>query len=217
MKVKRNNKKIAIISILLIILIINLINNSRLKISSKKIEYYDDDNNNNDEGKELNLDDIPFMPKMANETIKAELGRSTWRLLHTILSRYPKEPNVKERKYLKQFIESFAQVYPCGDCARHFIKLINKFPPQVNSRKNAAMWGCFIHNQVNLRLGKEEYDCSTILEDYDCGCGVDEGVDEGDDDNQLEQRDVYGNEDNQDSQMHLNSIIVESVEDHISG
>jgi FAD-linked sulfhydryl oxidase len=27
---------------------------------------------------------------------------------------------------------------------------------------------------VNERLGKQEYDCSNILEDYDCGCGADE-------------------------------------------
>lgn len=216
MKVRRSNKKIIIISILLIILIINLINNSRLKISTKKIEYYNEgkDNINKQQQDNNNDNDIPFMPKMGNETIKAELGRSTWRLLHTILSRYPKEPNFKERKYLKQFIESFAQVYPCGDCARHFIKLITKYPPQINSRKNAAMWGCFIHNQVNLRLGKEEYDCSTILEDYDCGCGVDE---EGDEEVEVNEQIKEGEVDNQDSQIHLNSIVVESVEDNISG
>lgn len=116
----------------------------------------------------------PFMPKMADETLKAKLGNSAWHLLHTVLARYPAEPTEQEKATLKQYIQLFAQVYPCGDCARHFQKLLKKFPPQVSSRKTAALWGCHIHNQVNERLKKPEYDCTTILEDYDCGCGSDE-------------------------------------------
>ncbi|CAH6720770.1 FAD-linked sulfhydryl oxidase Erv2p [[Candida] jaroonii] len=115
-----------------------------------------------------------FMPKMANETLKAQLGNSSWRLLHTILARYPETPSKEQQMVLKQFITLFAQIYPCGDCARHFQKLLEKFPPQISSRKTAALWGCHIHNKVNDRLGKEMYDCTTILTDYDCGCGDDE-------------------------------------------
>ncbi|KAG5419445.1 hypothetical protein I9W82_003212 [Candida metapsilosis] len=115
-----------------------------------------------------------FMPKMANETLKAELGRATWRLFHTILARYPDEPSEHERTTLTNYITLFAQVYPCGDCARHFQKLLSKYPPQTKSRKTAALWGCDIHNKVNERLKKPQYDCTKILEDYDCGCGADE-------------------------------------------
>lgn len=115
-----------------------------------------------------------FMPKMANETLKAQLGNSSWRLLHTILARYPETPSEEQKMVLKQFITLFAQIYPCGDCARHFQKLLQKFPPQIGSRKTAALWGCHIHNKVNERLNKEMYDCTTILTDYDCGCGDDE-------------------------------------------
>lgn len=82
-----------------------------------------------------------FMPKMANETLKAELGRASWRLFHTILARYPDEPSTHERTTLGNYIQLFAQVYPCGDCARHFQQLLNKYPPQTKSRKTAALWG----------------------------------------------------------------------------
>lgn len=116
----------------------------------------------------------PFMPKMANETLKAQLGNSAWHLLHTVLARYPEKPNEQQKATLKQYIHLFAQVYPCGDCARHFQGLLSKYPPQVSSRKNAALWGCDIHNKVNERLKKPIYDCLNILEDYDCGCGSDE-------------------------------------------
>ncbi|CAD1812772.1 FAD-linked sulfhydryl oxidase ERV2 [Candida parapsilosis] len=115
-----------------------------------------------------------FMPKMANETLKAELGRASWRLFHTILARYPDEPSTHERTTLGNYIQLFAQVYPCGDCARHFQQLLNKYPPQTKSRKTAALWGCDIHNKVNDRLKKPQYDCTKILENYDCGCGSDE-------------------------------------------
>lgn len=118
--------------------------------------------------------ETPFMPKMANATLKAQLGNSAWHLLHTVLARYPDTPTDQEKSTLKLFILMFGQVYPCGDCARHFQKLLKKYPPQVGSRQIAAGWGCHIHNKVNERLDKPEYDCTKILEDYDCGCGDDE-------------------------------------------
>jgi FAD-linked sulfhydryl oxidase len=30
---------------------------------------------------------------------------------------------------------------------------------------------CHVHNQVNERLGKPEFDCAHLDETYDCGCG----------------------------------------------
>ncbi|CDK26367.1 unnamed protein product [Kuraishia capsulata CBS 1993] len=117
---------------------------------------------------------VPFMPQMTNETLKAELGNAAWKLFHTILARYPDEPTSEQQTHLINYITSFAQVYPCGDCARHFAKLLEKYPPQTKSRKTAAVWGCHVHNKVNEHLKKPDYDCSHILEDYDCGCGEDE-------------------------------------------
>ncbi|RCK65706.1 FAD-linked sulfhydryl oxidase ERV2 [Candida viswanathii] len=130
----------------------------------------------NEEGEpqQVEFTETPFMPKMANETLKAQLGNASWRLFHTILARYPDKPSVQERNTLENYIQLFAQVYPCGDCARHFQKLLQKYPPQTGSRKTAALWGCHVHNIVNEKLHKSEYDCTTILEDYDCGCGDDE-------------------------------------------
>lgn len=125
-----------------------------------------------------NTVDIPFMPKMANETIKAELGRASWKLFHTILARYPDKPSLEERQTLEQYIYLFAKVYPCGDCARHFIKLLEKYPPQTSSRTIASVWGCDVHNKVNKVLGHEIYDCANIIEDYDCGCGDDLKLDD---------------------------------------
>ncbi|KAK9352619.1 ERV/ALR sulfhydryl oxidase domain-containing protein [Lipomyces doorenjongii] len=116
----------------------------------------------------------PIMPHLGNETIKAELGRASWKLFHTILARYPEKPTAEEREALSSYIYLFSRVYPCGECASHFQKLLKKFPPQTSSRIAASQWGCHVHNQVNSRLGKKIFDCGTIAEKYQCGC-VDDG------------------------------------------
>ncbi|KOS18738.1 FAD-linked sulfhydryl oxidase ERV2 [Escovopsis weberi] len=110
-------------------------------------------------------------PKLENATLKAELGRSTWKFLHTMVARFPEEPTPDDRKALETFMHLFGRLYPCGDCARHFRQLLAKYPPQTSSRNAAAGWLCFAHNQVNERLEKPSFDCNDIGDFYDCGCG----------------------------------------------
>jgi hypothetical protein len=33
------------------------------------------------------------------------------------------------------------------------------------------MWLCHVHNLINARLGKADFDCLMLDETYDCGCG----------------------------------------------
>ena len=102
---------------------------------------------------------------------RAELGRASWKLFHTMMARFPEEPSADDSLALKTYIQLFARLYPCGDCASHFQKLLAKYPPQTSSRNGAAGWACFVHNQVNERLKKEIFDCNKIGDFYDCGCG----------------------------------------------
>ncbi|KAF3940180.1 hypothetical protein ABW19_dt0202966 [Dactylella cylindrospora] len=111
-----------------------------------------------------------IMPKLGNETVKQELGRASWRLLHTMMARFPEKPTAEEREALKAYIHLFARLYPCGECAAHFRILLKKYPPQTSSRDAASQWGCVVHNVVNERLGKELFDCGTIADKYHCGC-----------------------------------------------
>lgn len=90
-----------------------------------------------------------------------------------MVARYPEKPTPDERKTLQTFIHLFGRLYPCGDCARHFRGILEKYPPQTSSRNAAAGWLCFAHNQVNERLKKEIFDCNNIGDFYDCGCGDD--------------------------------------------
>jgi hypothetical protein len=102
---------------------------------------------------------------------RAELGRASWKLFHTMMARFPEQPTPDDSLALKTYIQLFARLYPCGDCASHFQKLLKKYPPQTSSRNAAAGWACFVHNEVNKRLKKPEFDCRKIGDFYDCGCG----------------------------------------------
>lgn len=113
-------------------------------------------------------------PKLGNETAKAELGRAAWKVLHTMMARFPDKPTEDESAALKSYIHLFQRLYPCGECAEHFGQLLKKFPPQVSSRSAAAAWACHVHNKVNERLKKELFDCVNIGDFYDCGCAEDD-------------------------------------------
>lgn len=116
---------------------------------------------------------LAIMPQMGNATAKAILGRATWHFLHTMTLRYPDHPAEEDRKMLSDFFHLFSRLYPCGDCANHFQTMLVKFPPQTASRKTASLWLCSLHNKVNARLHKPEFDCAQLDETYDCGCGPD--------------------------------------------
>lgn len=120
-------------------------------------------------------------PKLGNATAKAELGRASWKLLHTMMARFPESPTEDDQLALKTYIQLFGRLYPCGECAEHFREMLKKYPPQTSSRNAAAGWACFVHNIVNERLKKDVFDCSKIGDFYDCGCGEEgkEGKKEG--------------------------------------
>ncbi|KYK58083.1 hypothetical protein DCS_05096 [Drechmeria coniospora] len=144
----------------------------------------DSDGGSKSKAFKIELDDVPknlldgpsIAPAMDAPTAKAELGRATWKFLHTVAARFPEKPTPDERKTLETFFHLFGRLYPCGECAKHFRELMKQYPPQTSSRNAAAGWLCFAHNLVNQRLKKPEFDCNKIGDFYDCGCG-EEGKD----------------------------------------
>ncbi|PVU97252.1 hypothetical protein BB561_000667 [Smittium simulii] len=119
------------------------------------------------------LEGKAVMGKLANETLRAQLGQSTWYLLHVMASRYPVEPTETEKILVLGFIKYLSFLYPCGDCAVHFQQNLKKLPPNVDSRDAFEQWLCQIHNIVNKSLEKPIFDCKKVHDAYDCGCGPD--------------------------------------------
>ncbi|KAH7925270.1 hypothetical protein BV22DRAFT_1011485 [Leucogyrophana mollusca] len=129
-------------------------------------------------GVEQDLQHVPpsshggvIMAKLGNETAKAELGRATWKLLHTMTLRFPEHPTQDERTALSSYFHLTSRLYPCGECAAEFQELLRRFPPQTSSRLAASLWLCTLHNEVNARLSKPAFDCAHLDATYDCGCG----------------------------------------------
>jgi FAD-linked sulfhydryl oxidase len=114
-----------------------------------------------------------IMGHIGNETLKEDLGRAAWKLFHTTMASFPDQPSEEESAALKSYIYLFTRLYPCGECASHFQKILKHFPPQTSSRSTAAAWGCHVHNEVNKSKGKPIFDCTKIGDFYDCGCGDD--------------------------------------------
>lgn len=108
--------------------------------------------------------------KMTNQEIRERLGRSTWTLLHTMGATYPAFPTAQHKKDMMNFIYLLSSLFPCGDCARHFQKLLDSLPPRVSSHDEFKTWVCEAHNVVNKRLGKPVVDCGAVDELWQCGC-----------------------------------------------
>ncbi|KAJ3752314.1 ERV/ALR sulfhydryl oxidase domain-containing protein [Lentinula raphanica] len=111
-----------------------------------------------------------IMEKLGNETAKCDIF---WLhpMLHTMTLRYPENPTNDERTALNSYFHLLSRLYPCGECATEFQALLKKFPPQTSSRRAASLWLCAVHNEVNHRLHKPEFDCAHLDDEYDCGCG----------------------------------------------
>lgn len=81
---------------------------------------------------------VPFIARILVKSIdkfnpekKAELGRGTWALLHTIAARYPDKPSVNTQVLHFDFIHALSLIFPCPECAKHFQQTLQDDPPKV--------------------------------------------------------------------------------------
>lgn len=100
---------------------------------------------------------------------RESLGRHTWSLLHTMAASYPLRPTSEEKANMKEFIRLFSILYPCSYCAKEFREDLKDLPPKLDSRKALSLWFCQIHNKVNEKLNKPQFDCSKVDERWRTG------------------------------------------------
>lgn len=112
-----------------------------------------------------------------------ELGRSTWSFLHSVAAVYPDSPSEEQRSALLSLLTSLPVLYPCGTCAEaldeEYKRRVNApsalsnqpidnnldsmTPAQATKNKETATrFLCSIHNEVNGRLGKPQWDCDDL-------------------------------------------------------
>ncbi|KAL8828919.1 MAG: hypothetical protein Q9191_002310 [Dirinaria sp. TL-2023a] len=99
------------------------------------------------------------------------LGRQTWTLLHTISASYPDSANPQQQSDMKSFLSLFSKIYPCWVCAEDFQEWMSRRgnEPKVEGRNALGNWMCEAHNEVNRKLGKEEFDCARWQERWRTG------------------------------------------------
>lgn len=92
------------------------------------------------------------------------LGRHTWTFLHTTASYYPLTPSPFQRTSMLSLLTALPTLYPCSSCAEELGKYMKVHPPEkaVEGREGLERWLCEVHNEVNTRLGKEEFDCGNV-------------------------------------------------------
>jgi FAD-linked sulfhydryl oxidase len=95
-------------------------------------------------------------------------GPHYWFFLHTVAESYPMNPNdVTKRKYY-DLITNMPLFIPDSDIGDKFSRLLDKYPvsPYLDNRDSFVRWVHFIHNKINIKLGKEELSLPMSLEKY---------------------------------------------------
>ena len=100
-----------------------------------------------------------------------ELGRSTWTLLHSLAATYPSAAPSQTQSKTRQFLSLFSEMYPCWVCAEDFQSWMREpgNEPELRGRDDFGLWMCRAHNAVNVKLGKEEFDCARWKERWKDG------------------------------------------------
>ena len=85
-------------------------------------------------------------------------GPHYWFVLYTIAISYPINPNDVTKKKYYDFIQNLPLFIPIPDMGNNFSQIIDKYPvtPYLDSRESFTKWVHFIHNKINIYLGKPE-------------------------------------------------------------
>jgi hypothetical protein len=95
-------------------------------------------------------------------------GPHYWFFLHTVAESYPMTPNdVTKRKYY-DLITNMPLFIPDADIGDKFSRMIDRYPvtPYLDNRDSFVRWVHFMHNKINVQLGKEELSLPMALERY---------------------------------------------------
>ena len=85
-------------------------------------------------------------------------GPHYWFFLYTIAISYPNKPNETVKKKYYDLIQNFPLFIPVTDIGNTFSKFLDSYPvtPYLDSRESMLKWVHFIHNKINIYLGKDE-------------------------------------------------------------
>lgn len=95
-------------------------------------------------------------------------GPHFWFVIHTIALTYPHNPNEVMRKKYYDLIQNLPLFLPVEEIGNTFSQYLDKYPvtPYLESRTSFVKWTHFIHNKINVSLGKEELTMEEAMSAY---------------------------------------------------
>lgn len=95
-------------------------------------------------------------------------GPHFWFTLHTIAITYPQNPNDVVKKKYYEFIQNLPLFLPNSKMSNDLIEYLDNFPvtPYLDSRMSFMKWIHFLHNKINMKLGKEVIDFDDSIKLY---------------------------------------------------
>lgn len=77
------------------------------------------------------------------------------------------QPRLQKKKYYN-LIQNLPIFIPIDEIGNYFSQLLDKYPvtPYLDNRDSFVRWMHFIHNKINIRLGKQELSLPRALELY---------------------------------------------------
>lgn len=83
------------------------------------------------------------------------VGPLMWADLHRWALKVDFAPPRGTRR-VREWIDDFNRLIPCGDCSAHWTKMVTENPPDFSSNDALFAWSVARHNDVNRRIGKPE-------------------------------------------------------------
>lgn len=95
-------------------------------------------------------------------------GPHFWFTIHTIAITYPSHPNDTVKKKYYDFIQNLPLFIPDPKMGNELSSYLDKFPvtPYLDSRMSFMKWVHFLHNKINMKLGKELLDFDESIRRY---------------------------------------------------
>ena len=95
-------------------------------------------------------------------------GPHYWFVLYTIALSYPLNVNESTKKKYYDFITNLPLFIPIPDIGNTFSKFLDSYPvtPYLDSRESFVKWVYFIHNKINIYLGKPEITYYDAMNNY---------------------------------------------------
>uniref|UniRef100_A0A6C0I0P5 thiol oxidase n=1 Tax=viral metagenome TaxID=1070528 RepID=A0A6C0I0P5_9ZZZZ len=95
-------------------------------------------------------------------------GPCYWFFLMTLALSYPEQVNaVTKRKYY-DFINNLPIFIPNPKIANQFSHLLDLYPvsPYLDNKESFIKWVHFIHNKINVMIGKDEISYAEAMDNY---------------------------------------------------